>query len=169
MAHGKPLIVAGTKPECAARPGVPASFTALYPEKDGCLEVCRKGGARLSLSMELASTLWFVGPPLSHSNSPRPPCFGLILPALNPKVISKGQPIRASRLSGKERCFCGEATGLWVSEAGLGFGGRGAGGWAGSRPWKCSDGPAAGRRATALSSGEPFLPGRKHCVHSAPN
>lgn len=113
--------------------------------------------------------------PLVHGAStfpqqlPQPPCFGLILLALNPKVISKGQLMRASQLSGKERCFCREATGLWVSGPGLGFGGRGAGGWAGSRPWKCSDGPAAGHRTTALSSGEPFLPGRKHCIHSAPN
>ena len=127
VAHGKPLIVAGTKPECAARPGIPASFTTLYPEKEGHLEVCRKEGARLALSMESASTLWFVGPPLSHGNSPRPPCFGLILPALNLKVISKGHRVRVSWLSGKERCFFREATAPWVEEAGLGFGGRGLG------------------------------------------
>ena len=127
VAHGKPLIVAGTKPECAAWPGIPASFTALYPEKEGCLEVCRKEGARLALSMESVSTLWFVGPPLSHGNSPHPPCLGLILPPLNPKVISKGHRVRASWLSGKERCYFREATAPWVEEAGLGFGGRGLG------------------------------------------
>ena len=127
VAHGKPLIVAGTKPECAARPGIPASFTALYPEKEGCLEVCRKEGARLALSVESVSTLWFLGPPLSHGNSPHPLCFGLILPALNPKVISKGHRVWASWLSGKERCVSREATASWVGEAGLGFGGRGLG------------------------------------------
>lgn len=45
---------------------------------------------------------------------------------MNPKVISKGLPVRASWLSGKERCFFREATALW-EEAGLGFGCRGLG------------------------------------------
>ena len=118
--------------------------------------------------------------PLVHGAStfPRqlPPGFGLILLALNLKVISQVDLIRSSCISGEERCLChggDRAVGV-ESWAGLGFGGGASWGWEGSRPRKCSEGPGFWSRAADLSLEKSFLtalflPGWKRFIGSTPN
>lgn len=139
--------------------------------KKGALKCAERGGMS---RLEWIHHLWFCGASIFPRQlaTPRPaPCFALILPALNPKVISGlqsghlGSVERKGASSGRQQ-HCGRKLGWALAAGGWGCGAAGLrGALMGLGGWTWHACPVLRR----VSLTEPFLPGRKHCAHSAPN